>query len=108
MERDTLIGVIPVGYADGFHRVEGNEALIRGKRQRWLADGADVSFVVLDEYPVDEELYSGGNFTLTIELLADKWHTTRADVTSGISSSRGTNLQKLIQCLIQPLMRCLR
>ncbi len=94
LEHNTLIGVIPVGYADGFHRVEGNEVLICGKRQKVVGSiCADVSFVVLDDaYPVDEEviLIGGqGDTALTIELLADKWHTTRADVTSGISSRVG-------------------
>lgn len=90
LERDTFVGVIPVGYADGFHRVEGNEVLIRGKRHKVVGSiCADVSFVVLDKaYPVDEEviLIGGqGEAALTIELLADRWNTTRADVTSGIS-----------------------
>lgn len=94
LEHDMFVGVIPVGYADGFHRVEGNEVLIRGKRHKVVGSiCADVSFVILAEaYPVDEEviLIGGqGEAALTIELLADRWNTTRADVTSGISPRVG-------------------
>lgn len=94
VEKPIIIGVIPVGYADGFHRVQENYVIIRGKKHPVVGSiCSDISFVLLDRhYPLDEEVIligRQGDVSLTIEELADQWNTTRADVTSGITHRVG-------------------
>ncbi|GEM_PF-447892 len=88
---DTWIGVIPVGYGDGYRRVSGNEVLIRGRRLPIIGSVCtDVMMVKLPErFEVDEVvvlLGCQGSESIDVEELAMRWHTSRADVTTGISA----------------------
>lgn len=87
---DSWIGVVPVGYGDGYRRVPGNEVLIRGKRVPVIGSVCtDVMMVKLPEkMEAGEEVVligRQGDESIDIEMLADRWLTARADVTSGIS-----------------------
>ena len=90
LAEDSWIGVIPVGYGDGFRRMENNTVLIGGKKIPVVGSVCtDASMVLLPEYfPIGEEvilLGRQGSESIEVEDLADRWHTTRADVTTGIS-----------------------
>ena len=90
LAEDSWIGVVPVGYGDGYRRVPGNEVLIRGKRVPVIGSVCtDVMMVKLPEkMEAGEEVVligRQGNESIDIEMLADRWLTARADVTSGIS-----------------------
>lgn len=93
--RATIIGVIPVGYADGFKRsasfantvlVGGKEAPVRG------LICMDYAMIDLTGLGVIENgcevtiLGSAGGKALTAETLAKRWGTNNYDVVSGISS----------------------
>jgi len=99
LSEDSLIGVVPVGYGDGYHQAEGNKMLIHGQ---WVPVigrvCADVSMVKLPEYyEVGEEVVligKQGEKEISIEELAKLWHITRAAVTCGISSRVERRYQK--------------
>ena len=87
------IGVLPVGYADGFHRRVGNFALIRGKRVK-VAGGVcmDQIMLRLDEVPEaqigDEVVLIGrqGAEQISAEELGREWNTVNYDVVCGLQA----------------------
>ncbi len=86
-----IIGVLPVGYADGFRRVEHNEVLIDGQRVPVVGRVCgDACMVRLPKhYPEGTEvvlLGRQGNEAIEIEDLAIRWKISQADVTALINS----------------------
>lgn len=91
-ERET-IGVIPVGYGDGYRWIHGNEVLIRGKRAPLVGRVCmDQVIVKLDHIPEakagDEVVLLGTQEgeTITARDLAEKWGTINYEVTCGLSA----------------------
>ena len=87
---DEWVGVLPVGYGDGFRRVPGNEVLIRGKRTPVVGTVCtDMCMVRLTEpLPVGEEVVligRQGDEAIWIEDISKRWRISYADVTSTIS-----------------------
>jgi alanine racemase len=88
-ERPTWIGLVPVGYADGFRRnLTGTEVLVAGERRRVVGTVSMDSFAV--ELP--EELPRGTPVTLIGDGLLAESHAARAgtinyEITTGIRSS---------------------
>jgi alanine racemase len=90
LREEQNIGVLAVGYADGFHNAPNNEVLIHGKRVPVVGKVCcDMCMVKLPElYPDGTEvvlLGNQGNEWITIEDLAQRWKLSDADVTSLIS-----------------------
>jgi alanine racemase len=87
---EERIGVIPVGYADGFRRSPANEVLLDGKRLPVVGRVcADMSMVHLPGIlPFGSEVvilgWQGGQ-SIQIEDLAERWQVSRADVTANIN-----------------------
>lgn len=85
------IGVLPVGYADGFRRTgDQNWVLINGQPARVVGSVcADMCMVSLPAYtpPGTEVVLMGeqGSAHIWVEELAERWHTSMADVTANIS-----------------------
>ena len=86
------IGVIPVGYGDGFRRVAGQQAIVRGK----LVDVVgrvcmDQCMLQLDEVPDaqpgDEVVLLGtqGEHAITANDLAKRWGTLNYEVVCGLA-----------------------
>ncbi len=92
MDTDSWIGVVPVGYGDGYRRTPANEVLIHGARVPVIGSVCtDVMMVILPDetYETGDEVVligKQGAAEITIEELAVRWHTARADVTAGISA----------------------
>jgi alanine racemase len=87
------IGVIPVGYGDGYRWIHGNEVLVRGKRAPLVGRVCmDQVIVKLDHIPEakagDEVVLLGTqeNETITANSLAEKWGTINYEVTCGLSA----------------------
>ncbi len=85
------IGVLPVGYADGFRRVYDNEVLMNGRRVPVVGRVcADACMVKLDQaYPEGTEvvlLGQQGQEAIQIEDLSARWKTSQADVTAVINA----------------------
>ncbi len=88
-EKPTWIGLVPVGYADGFRRdLTGTEVLVAGERRRV------VGTVSMDSFAVElaEELPRGTPVTLIGDGLRAEEHAARAgtinyEITTGIRSS---------------------
>ncbi len=85
------IGTLPVGYADGFRRTSGNQALVNGVRVPVIGRVCmDQSMVQLDSSPqakaCDEVVLIGaqGEQSLTAEDVALAWGTINYEVTCGI------------------------
>ena len=90
--REERIGTIPVGYADGFRRVPGNQVLVGGRKVPVLGRVTmDQIMVQLDAVPEanagDEVVLLGvqGEQSITAEEIADRWGTINYEVTSGIA-----------------------
>ncbi len=88
---EERIGTVPVGYADGFRRVEGNEVLVGGKRVpvvgRVTMDQIMVQLdSIPDAQPGDEVVIIGSQEAerISAEDVADRWGTINYEVTSGI------------------------
>ena len=88
---EERIGTIPVGYADGFRRVEENIVLVGGKRVPVVGQVTmDQIMVQLDSLPNaqtgDEVVLIGsqGDERISAEDVADRWGTINYEVTSGI------------------------
>jgi alanine racemase len=86
------IGVIAIGYADGFRRREGNFALIQGKRVPVVGNVCmDQCMVNLDAVPEakigDEVLLIGkqNGAAITVEELAQEWGTITYEVICGLA-----------------------
>jgi alanine racemase len=87
------VGVVPVGYGDGYRRVPGNEVLIGGKRVPVVGKVCmDQLMVQLDELPDaargDEVVLLGtqGEEEITASELAHKWKTINYEVTCALSA----------------------
>jgi alanine racemase len=87
------IGTIPVGYADGFRRVNGNEVLIRGKRVPVVGRVCmDQLMIQLDTVPNaqigDEVVIIGkqGKEQITPQDIAKRWGTVNYEVICGLNA----------------------
>jgi alanine racemase len=90
-QTEEIIGVLPVGYADGFRRVDNNEVLIDGQRVPVVGRVcADACMVRLPRvYPEGTEvvlLGRQGLEAIEIEDLSSRWKISQADVTASINS----------------------
>jgi alanine racemase len=92
-KRYETIGVIPVGYGDGYRRVMGNEVLIHGKRASVVGKVCmDQIMVQLDNIPEarigDEVVLLGnqGQDRISPSELAKKWGTINYEVTCDLSA----------------------
>jgi alanine racemase len=90
--RDERIGTVPVGYADGFRRVEGNHVLVSGRKVPVVGRVTmDQIMVQLDSVPDakegDEVVLIGvqNGTSITAEDIARLWGTINYEVTSGIA-----------------------
>ncbi len=90
--KNERIGVIAIGYADGFRRRDGNFALIRGKRVPVVgAVCMDQCMVKLDDVPdakIGDEVVLIGkqNGThISVEALAEDWGTITYEVICGLA-----------------------
>jgi alanine racemase len=90
--RDERIGTVPVGYADGFRRVTGNQVLVGGHKVPVVGRVTmDQIMVQLDAVPNakmgDEVVLLGaqGESSITAEEIGSRWGTINYEVTSGIS-----------------------
>ncbi len=86
------IGVIPLGYGDGVHRMIGNEVLIRGKRVPVLGTVCmDLCMISLEDVPDaelgDEVIFIGKQLGDEIKAddVARRWGVTNYEVTTGIT-----------------------
>ncbi len=86
------IGTIPVGYADGYHRVTGTEVLVGGKRVPVVGRVCmDQIMVQLDQVPMakagDEVVLIGkqGEVSYTADDLARAWNSINYEVVCAIS-----------------------
>lgn len=91
--KDERIGVLPLGYADGFRRMDGNRALIRGVKVPVVGRVCmDMSMLQLDEVPDAHEgdeavvIGSQGDQSITAEDIADCWGTINYEVVCGVGS----------------------
>ncbi len=87
------IGVVPIGYADGFRRVLNNQALVGGQNVPVVGRVCmDQSMVQLDPVPAaragDEVVLIGqqGEARITAEDVAQRWDTINYEVTCGIGA----------------------
>ena len=90
--REERIGTVPVGYADGFRRVPGNQVLVRGRKVPVVGRVTmDQIMVQLDAVPEagpgDEVVILGpqGEESIPAEEIAARWGTINYEVTSGIA-----------------------
>jgi alanine racemase len=87
------VGVIAVGYADGFRRMIGNEVLVRGRRVPVIGSVCmDQCMVNLDNIPDaklgDEVILIGrqGKEQISAEMIARKWETIAYEVVCGLTA----------------------
>ena len=87
------IGTLPVGYADGFRRIQGNQVLVGSRRVpvvgRVCMDQCMVQLdTVPDVRPGDEVVLIGsqGEERISAEEVAECWGTINYEVTCGITS----------------------
>jgi alanine racemase len=90
---EETIGVVPVGYGDGYRRVPGNEVLIRGKRVpvvgRVCMDQLMIQLADVPEAQVgDEVMLMGvqGDDQICAEELGARWGTFNYEVICGLSA----------------------
>lgn len=90
---EERIGVIPVGYGDGWRRTDGNEVLLHGKRVPVVGRVCmDQCMLQLDSIPGaavgDEVVLLGrqGTDHIAAEDIAGRWNTINYEVTCGISA----------------------
>jgi alanine racemase len=88
-----LIGVVPLGYADGYRRVTGNQVLINGVKTPVVGRvSMDQCMIQLDGIPnpqVGDEIVligSQGNEEISANDVAKTWNTINYEVTCGIGS----------------------
>jgi alanine racemase len=88
-----FIGVIPVGYADGFRRRLGNSVLLHGKRARVVGTVCmDQAMLQLDHIPEarlgDEVVLLGrqGEEAISAEDIAADWGTNNYEVVCGLAN----------------------
>jgi alanine racemase len=85
------IGTLPVGYADGFRRIEGNQVLIGGQHVpvigRVCMDQCMVNLDALSVVHVGDEVVLIGNQGeehISAEDVAERWDTINYEVTCGV------------------------
>ncbi|HET7009199.1 MAG TPA: alanine racemase [Anaerolineales bacterium] len=89
---EEQIGTVPVGYGDGFRRVDGNEVLVGGSRVPVVGRVCmDQILVRLDGLPAkvgDEVVIIGrqGSGTISAEDVARRWGTINYEVVCGLSA----------------------
>jgi alanine racemase len=90
---EEKIGVLPVGYADGFRRIGGNVVLVHGKRVPVVGTICmDQCMVQLDHVPDvklgDEVILMGGleSERISAEEIAAKWGTINYEVVCGMAA----------------------
>lgn len=90
---EERIGTVPVGYADGYHRVTGTEVLVRGKRVPVVGRVCmDQIMVNLDQVPEaregDEVVLIGtqGESSYTADDLARVWNSINYEVVCAVSA----------------------
>jgi alanine racemase len=88
---EEIIGVLPVGYIDGFRRLPGNQVLIGGQRAPVIAKMCmDMCMLRLPRaFPAGSEvvlLGSQGQEHITIEELAQRWHASEVDALGNINA----------------------
>lgn len=91
-KRYERIGVIPVGYGDGFRRVDNQQVLVSGKRVPIVGRVCmDQSMLQLDGVPEakpgDEVVLIGtqGNETISVDEVAERWSTINYEVVCGLA-----------------------
>lgn len=90
LTRDSRIGVIPIGYADGFDRHLSNgvgEVWVNGHRARVVGNvSMDISMIDLTDIPANEgdEVEIFGN-NITIDEMADKLQTIPYEILTSVS-----------------------
>ncbi len=91
-DSEERIGTIPVGYADGYRRVEGNHVLVAGREVpvvgRVTMDQIMVQLDSVPEAEVGDEVALIGiqdGRAISAEDVAEAWGTINYEVTSGIS-----------------------
>ena len=89
---DERIGVIPIGYGDGFRRVDKQEVLVHGKRARVVGRVCmDQCMLQLDGVPDakigDEVVLVGrqGSEFISIDEVAKRWGTINYEVVCGLA-----------------------
>jgi alanine racemase len=90
-QSEEIIGVIPVGYGDGFRRLPGNEVLIDGQRVPVVGNVCmDQSMLKLSRhYPMGTEVIIigvQGNQSIFIEDLMKRWNTSEEDIVATLSA----------------------
>ena len=88
---EEMIGVIPVGYGDGFRRLPGNEVLIDGQRVPVVGNVCmDQSMLKLPrKYPMGTEVIiigEQGTQSIYIENLMKRWNTSEEDIVATLSA----------------------
>lgn len=90
--RQERIGTVPVGYADGFRRIAGNEVLVGGRKVPVIGRVTmDQIMVQLDSVPEAQAgaevvlLGCQGKERIFAEDIAARWQTINYEVTSGIA-----------------------
>jgi alanine racemase len=91
VQKDDWIGVIPVGYGDGFRRCKKNEVLLGGARVPVVGRVCvDLAMIRSGQnYPMGSEVVlmgSQGAESIFTEDLAERWGTSQADVTANINA----------------------
>ncbi len=91
LAKDELIGVVPVGYGDGFRRTSNNEVLIGGQRVpvRGRVCMDQTMIHLPKEYPLGEEVViigQQGNERIRLEDLAIRYDTAQVDVSTMINT----------------------
>jgi alanine racemase len=91
-QTNERIGVIPVGYGDGYRRVPGQQALVRGQRVNVVGRVCmDQCMLQLDSVPEaqvgDEVVLLGkqGKHQITADDLAETWGTLNYEVVCGLA-----------------------
>ena len=89
---EQRVGVIPVGYADGYRRVQGNKVLVHGKIVPVIGNVCmDQCMIDLNDLPEanigDEAVLIGqqGDQMISVEEVAASWGTINYEVTCGIA-----------------------
>lgn len=87
------IGVVPVGYGDGYRRVEGNQVLIKGRRVpvvgRVCMDQIMIRLDQASKAKVGDEVVligESGDDRIRVEEIAQRWGTINYEVTCGLSA----------------------
>jgi alanine racemase len=90
---DEQIGVVPVGYADGFRRVAGEQVLLHGRRVdvvgRVCMDQSMVQLSGLSDAHIGDEVILLGtqaNESISADEIARRWGTINYEVVCGLSN----------------------